>query len=150
MWPETWLVLAIAVVIVVGNVATVSLIWASPLFETSQKVAQTVLVWVLPGSFLFVRYVLRESPGQTPRDPTGPAASLFSSIGDFWFGTAGHRADDGAGHGGGGHDLGGGSGHGHTPAGAGNGGGGGGGDWGGSAGGDGGGHGGAGGADGGV
>jgi hypothetical protein len=108
MWTGTWVLVAIGVVIVIGNLATLRLIWGSTTLETSQKMAHTAVVWLLPGSFLFVRYVLREPPGQTPRDPNAPAASLLSSIGDFWFGTAGHRADDGRGPGG--EDGGGGSG----------------------------------------
>jgi hypothetical protein len=40
------------------NLVTMRRLWASPLFERSQKIAQSVLLWLVPGSFVLVRHVL--------------------------------------------------------------------------------------------
>jgi hypothetical protein len=51
------------------NAATTRRIWRSPAFEHPQKVTQTMLVWLLPGSFMLVGAVLsQDQPKQ--RDPT--------------------------------------------------------------------------------
>jgi hypothetical protein len=36
-------------------------LWRSNAFDSSQKVAQTVLIWLVPGSAFVVSHVLRES-----------------------------------------------------------------------------------------
>jgi hypothetical protein len=119
-------------IVVLANILTTHRLWASPLFETPQKIAQTILLWLVPGSVLIVRFFLREPRG---RRRNGSAANLEVTSGvAAWAilaGTADHRAGDygdggrvdsqgdgdhgGHGHGGGdsgGHDGGGGGGFG--------------------------------------
>lgn len=45
------------------NAATTRRLWASKIFERPQKIAQTALLWLVPGSFLAVRHVLGEERG---------------------------------------------------------------------------------------
>jgi hypothetical protein len=52
------------------NAATTRRVWRSAAFDRSQKVAQTVLVWLLPGSFALVGAVLSERRPKELRDPT--------------------------------------------------------------------------------
>ena len=66
----------IAAFVVVVNLVTLRRLWASPIFERPQKIAQTILLWVVPGSFLAVRYVLREQRVRRSVDPTTGAAIL--------------------------------------------------------------------------
>jgi hypothetical protein len=56
------------------NVATIRSLWRSPIFERSQKTAQTVLIWLIPGSFAVVRHLLRE-PSNRPTDDGDPTVS---------------------------------------------------------------------------
>src|SRR5687768_12302437 len=63
MWTLCWV--AAGLVCAVVNVATMRRLWRSVLFERSQKITQTVLLWLIPGSFIAVRYVLAEP--QPPR-----------------------------------------------------------------------------------
>ena len=44
-------------------------IWRSAQLERTQKVAQTVLVWLVPGAFVAVRYAL-DPPTEPQEDPT--------------------------------------------------------------------------------
>jgi hypothetical protein len=41
-------------------------LWASPAFERSQKIAQTALVWLIPGSYLAVRQAIMEGGLERP------------------------------------------------------------------------------------
>jgi hypothetical protein len=62
-------VLAIAVAVI--NAVTGRALWRSQLFERSQKMAQIVLMWLVPGAFVIVRLALRESTlGQIGRAPS--------------------------------------------------------------------------------
>ena len=54
----TLMLLATAVVVATINLRTMRRLWASTVFERSQKIAQTVLLWMVPGSFFVVRHVL--------------------------------------------------------------------------------------------
>jgi hypothetical protein len=64
----------LAIGLVLADAVTCLKLWRSPLFERSQKIAQTVLIWLIPGTFLLVRYLLRESMknagGAATADPT--------------------------------------------------------------------------------
>jgi hypothetical protein len=44
-------------------------IWRSPQLERSQRIRQTILVWLLPGAFVAVRYALAP-PREPYSDPT--------------------------------------------------------------------------------
>jgi hypothetical protein len=63
------------------NVATTRRIWRSAAFERSQKIAQTALVWLLPGSFILVGAVLSERPPKQLRDPTVHEAAQIDPTG---------------------------------------------------------------------
>jgi hypothetical protein len=65
---------AIALVVLVANVATMRRLWASQIYERSQKTAQTVLVWVAPGTVFLVRHLLAERQGGRSVDPLDPTA----------------------------------------------------------------------------
>jgi hypothetical protein len=44
-------------------------IWTSAQLERTQKIAQTILVWLVPGAFVAVRYAL-DPPAEPSDDPT--------------------------------------------------------------------------------
>jgi hypothetical protein len=52
-----------------ANVGATRRIWISVELERSQKIAQTILVWLLPGAFLAIRYEL-DPPREPKDDPT--------------------------------------------------------------------------------
>jgi hypothetical protein len=57
--------------VAVANALTTRALWSSPMFERSQKVAQTVLIWVVPGMFVFTRHLVRgDAGGVESGDPT--------------------------------------------------------------------------------
>ena len=88
----------LAVALAVANVATMRSLWLSPLFERSQKVAQSELIWIVPGSFVVVRHLLREPSGSTDSaDPTVHRDSGYADDPSLY--------DHGHGHGDGGHHL---------------------------------------------
>ena len=72
---------AVAAVLVTLNLLTLRRLWASPLFETSQKLAQSVLLWVVPGSVFVVRHLLADARSTRSDDPTAvnPAYSHADS-----------------------------------------------------------------------
>jgi len=49
-----------AAVVAGVNAVTTRALWRSPIFERPQKAAQTVLIWVIPGTFVVVRHLLGE------------------------------------------------------------------------------------------
>jgi hypothetical protein len=98
-----WVVCGIAGLVAAINVVTTKRLWASPIFERPQKIAQSVLLWLIPGSFFVVRQALVD---HLPRRATA---------GDDW--TAGDTGGidfegNFGGHGHGGGDVGGGGGDG--------------------------------------
>lgn len=62
----------LAIAIVVANVVILRRLWASPMFGRSQKLAQTILIWLIPGSFLAVRHFLIPPRDDFTDDPTVP------------------------------------------------------------------------------
>jgi hypothetical protein len=117
------LLVAVGVVVVFINAITTRRLWASAIFETSQKVAQTLLIWLVPGSVAVVWNILREPRLGNEEDSTAGGAALVvdwvlaaHANASHHGGAGGHHAGGGdgghhGGHGGfGGHD--GGSGHG--------------------------------------
>jgi len=91
-------------VVAAMNIATMRRLWASPVFERPQKIAQSVVLWLLPGSFILVRRVLVD---HLPRRSLGPDDSNVSNEGL-------QRYDETVGHGG--HGFGGGEGAGGGPS----------------------------------
>ncbi len=84
----------VGVAIVVANVVTSRSLWLSPMFERSQKVAQTVFIWIVPGAFVAVRHLLHESDDRrAPIDPT--IHPDYSYRDDPGGGSHGHGGDGG-------------------------------------------------------
>jgi hypothetical protein len=119
-----WLVAGAAVAIAVANLRTMGPLWACEGLERSQKIAQTVLVWLLPGSFMVVRQIVRSSRGlPSPEDATRSAFAAMMTGHTDAMSYERERFDDGGGsfghdsshhgHDGGGHDGGGTDGDGH-------------------------------------
>jgi hypothetical protein len=67
-----WLISGFVASVVVANGITTERVWRSPLYERAQKIAQTALLWFLPGSVVFVAYLLRD-PLQAERGSEGDA-----------------------------------------------------------------------------
>jgi len=72
--------LGIVAVVAAINVSTMRRVWASAAFERSQKVAQTVVLWLVPGSFFLVRHVLAEPRTSRGFDPTSPDDKGFVAV----------------------------------------------------------------------
>jgi hypothetical protein len=114
--------------LLLANVVATKWVWASNLFETPQKVAQTAFLWLVPGGVFVVWGVLREPKLGGQRDRaiagvtfvvdwfvgTGDSAHDGSGSGHHNSGHHGAFNDGGhhGGFGGGGHDGGGFGGHG--------------------------------------
>ena len=100
-----WALLAcgIGAVVAIVNVRTTRRLWASQMFERPQKIAQTVLLWIVPGSFVLVRSVLGERFGGRLLDASDPTSFMTShehDVDDMGF-DGGHHSADAVGHGGG-------------------------------------------------
>src|ERR1051325_10636243 len=101
--------LGLVLALVFVNLVTTRRLWASAVYETSQQVAQTVLLWLIPGSFIVVWYFLREPRADTQ---SGPAAAADWLSGAREGST--HTGSDGSHHNmGDGHHHSGGDGGGH-------------------------------------
>jgi hypothetical protein len=61
---------AAGAVLATANGLTTRRLWSSAVFERPQKVAQTALIWLLPGSFVVVRHFLGEPERESRGDPT--------------------------------------------------------------------------------
>jgi hypothetical protein len=96
-----WLKLGLGVAalgLLTANALTTRRLWSSAAFERSQKIAQTALIWLLPGAFAATRFLLTEPHQEPPRDPTvGRGAFEADDV-------PGHGHGHGGGGGGGGHD----------------------------------------------
>lgn len=59
------------VAVAIANALTTRSLWRSSMFERSQKIAQTVLIWLVPGMFVFTRHLVRGAPDcADSSDPT--------------------------------------------------------------------------------
>lgn len=67
-----WIAIAVvALMLAIGNAVVTTRLWRSSMFERSQQIAQTVLLWVLPGAAIVVNWFLREpSREEATSDPT--------------------------------------------------------------------------------
>lgn len=65
---------AIGLTLLASNVRATYWVWTSQALERPQKIAQTILVWLLPGAFLAIRYELNPPP-EPDSDPTVPKVS---------------------------------------------------------------------------
>jgi len=72
MTSSIWIAIAVGgLILAIGNVVVTKRLWRSAMFERSQKIAQTVLLWVFPGGAIVVNWFLREPPTQEAEsDPT--------------------------------------------------------------------------------
>jgi hypothetical protein len=61
--------IVLGLALVASNLRATRWIWTSPALERPQKLAQTILVWLLPGAFLAIRYELNPPP-EPESDPT--------------------------------------------------------------------------------
>jgi hypothetical protein len=112
-----WVLAVVGVGVVVANLRTMRPLWRSPALERSQKLAQTALMWIIPGSYLVVRQAIMTPGTESPRDATGgPASGSFVDWSASTEYRHNHSFDDGPHHGvsehhdvGSGHDGGGGS-----------------------------------------
>jgi hypothetical protein len=104
------LLLAVGLGLVFSNVVATREVWRSPAFEPSQKIAQTVLVWLVPGSVAVVWYVLRErgfGGGGSALSSVDASVAAWLSGGGRSDASAGSWHHAGSGHHGGGSDSGG-------------------------------------------
>jgi hypothetical protein len=63
--------IGVGAVVAIANVFTTRSLWSSPMFERSQKIAQTVLMWLVPGTFVVTRHLVRgSSSAADSSDPT--------------------------------------------------------------------------------
>ncbi len=99
-------------VVAAVNVVTMRRLWASPIFERPQKIAQSVMLWLVPGSFIVVRQVLGDH--RIGRSLDGVDATASNDGGHGLAGSIGseHNWDSGGGGGGFGDGGGGGGGSG--------------------------------------
>jgi hypothetical protein len=70
-------------VLVAANVVITRRLWRSPLFERSQKIAQTALIWLVPGSCVFVKLALSGGAPKELRDPTAHSPEARGDVGDL-------------------------------------------------------------------
>ena len=79
MWTLCWVGAGLACAVV--NVVTTRRLWRSIMFERTQKILQTVLLWLIPGSFIAVRYVLAQHQPPPSIDSTadGPDTAFADS-----------------------------------------------------------------------
>ena len=64
----TVLLFGIALGLLFGNVTTTISVWTSGMYTPAQKSWQTVLLWLVPGSFLLVRWFVSPPPPPIIRD----------------------------------------------------------------------------------
>jgi ABC-type nickel/cobalt efflux system permease component RcnA len=92
-----WAIAALAGVVgvlVLLNAVTTGRLWMSHEFERSQKLAQTILLWLVPGAFLIVRHLLRDSRRERTGDPTArPVDSTIDPANIEHDHGAGHHSD---------------------------------------------------------
>jgi len=88
---------ALAAALLFANVVATRQVLASDLFETSQKVAQTILLWLVPGFVFVVWGILREGRRGQQGDRAIGGSTL---VVDWIVRSAGGLADhgDGGGH----------------------------------------------------
>jgi hypothetical protein len=66
-WLAVWVV---AVVLALVNLRGTLRIWRSGIYERGQMLAQTALIWLIPGAVFFVVGVLKNDTSTASTDPT--------------------------------------------------------------------------------
>lgn len=65
-----WIVAAVTASALAGwNVVVSRRLWRSPMYERSQRIAQGVLIWLVPGSAFFVNWLLQGMPQADQLNP---------------------------------------------------------------------------------
>ena len=96
-----WAACGVAAALAAANVVTMKRPWASQIFERSQKIAQSVLLWLIPGSFVLV---LRALGDYLPDRATSGGDSTGGNSGLSEYGESAGHGGHGFGGGGGGGD----------------------------------------------
>jgi hypothetical protein len=97
-----WVACGVAAALAAANVVTMKRLWASQIFERSQKIAQSVLLWLIPGSFALVRHALEDHlPGRAMVGSDSPSGDGRWSDAEGPIGGHGHGGGDLGGGGGG-------------------------------------------------
>jgi hypothetical protein len=67
-----WIAIAVGgLVLAIGNAVVMVRLWRSQMYERPQQIAQTVVLWLLPGSAIVVNWFLREPSRESlAADPT--------------------------------------------------------------------------------
>lgn len=67
-----WIAIATGgLLLALGNIVVTRRLWRSQLYERSQQIAQTAMLWLLPGTAMIVNWFLREPSRKDPAtDPT--------------------------------------------------------------------------------
>lgn len=55
-----------AALLATWNVLVTVRLWRTPMYDRPQRVAQTAIMWVVPGMALFVNWLLRGMPAKAP------------------------------------------------------------------------------------
>ena len=59
------IIIAVGVLLLAtGNAVVTRRLWRSQMYERSQQMAQTVMIWLLPGSAVFASWLLQEPSKQ--------------------------------------------------------------------------------------
>jgi hypothetical protein len=71
-----WLGLIVVGILATANVVVTRRLWRSAAYERGQRIAQTLLIWLVPGGALFVNRVMSaDDHYDRSIDPTGPHTS---------------------------------------------------------------------------
>jgi hypothetical protein len=70
--------IGLGAVVAFANALTTRSLWSSPMFERPQKIAQTVLMWLVPGTFVVTRLLVRAPDRIDPADPTVGGSSYVA------------------------------------------------------------------------
>jgi len=62
-----WALVAVGLIVAIGNVLLMGPLLTSPGLTSSEKLRQALLMWLVPGTFLFVGRTVRESWAGDPR-----------------------------------------------------------------------------------
>ena len=82
--------------VVVANVFTTVRLWRSSMFERPQKIAQTAMIWLIPGAFAVVRYAMGPTSSGWPGVDSTSISDSFVEDGSS---TAGHGGGEHSGGG---------------------------------------------------
>ena len=91
MTVESFVVCGVAGVVAVVNAVTMRRLWASQAVERPQRIAQSLMLWLIPGSFLVVRHFLGDHLRRGRSLADGDTTSGDSGGGEPWDTGANHH-----------------------------------------------------------